>query len=383
MGYKAFQDWYHEANIRHLLLYVYKDKLISPPFATENCKEYSKILVWDGDINYIDLDLPPATSKTNAVIEVGGDLWLIPYGIYDKFNVVVQLKDFAPVYHYIDKPGKGQFYSAATSGNSGFSFPLGYEDTSFGIYINSGKVSTVDFNKNGKTKLHMGCVYAAGRFWSMPRSDDPGYIDLVSFDGQQLRSYPLTDINADITRKYTDIVVVGGKLYSLPFGETKGLTEIVEFDIDTEQFSYYTIPGRDFAKKYNAFVQVGSKLIGLPYGGEYNSESDLGIVFDTETKEIIQFSIGIDHGGKYRYRTGVEYKGSAFFFPGGSPSCPVIKVSDTGEVLKKLHIENTMLGRAVVFRDKLWVMCYDVITQRQYVISLDEELNYTTVFELE
>lgn len=376
MTYKAFQDWYHEAEIKHLLLYVYDNKLISPPFATDKCKDYSKVLVYDNQVNFIDLNLPPVTSKTNAVIEVDGDLWLIPYGIYDEFNTVVQLKDYSPIYHSVDKKGKGQFYSAASNGTSGFSFPLGYEETSFGLYIKNNQVTAIDFERNNKTKLHMGCIYCNGKFWSMPRSDDPGYIDLVSFDGKYLKSYKLEQIDSSITRKYTDLIAVDNILYSLPYGETKGLNEIIEFDTEQEKFTYYKIKGRDFSKKYNSMVLINDLIIGLPYGDEFESDSDLGIIFNTTTKTINQFSIEIGHGGKYRYRSGISFSNSAYFFPAGTPSCPIIKINVNGTVEQKIYLENIMLGRPVVYNNRMWAMGYNIDNGRQFIMSFDENLNY-------
>lgn len=383
MTYKAFQDWYHEADIKHLLLCEYQGNLISPPFATELCKDYSKVLVWNKEQHYyIDLELPPVTSKTNAVLEASGSLWLIPYGIYDEFNIVVELKNDSVIYHNIDRKGKGQFYSAATDGESVFSFPLGYEKTSYGIYINDRKVSSVDFDKQEHTKLHMGCVYANGRFWSMPRSDTAGYIDLVSFDGCRFEKFPVVGINPSITRKYTDLIAVDDILYALPFGETAGLNEIVEFNTNLKQFTLHAISGPDFAKKYNASVLVNDKIIGVPYGDEYCNDSNLGVVFDTVTKSIKQFDIGITHGGKYRYRSGISYKDCAYFFPAGTPSCPIIKIDQDGNIKGKLQLEDIMIGRPIIYLDKIYVMCYDINSKNQYIISVDQDLDHRIEFKL-
>ena len=377
MTYKAFQDWYHEAVIKHLIVYEYQGKLISPPFATEKCKDYSKIMVWDhGLVSYIDLNLPPVTSKTNAVLEASGSLWLIPYGIYDEFNTVVELQGSTPVYHKLNKTGKGQFYSAATNGNDIFSFPLGYEETSYGIYIENGVVKTIDFDRHSHVKLHMGCVYANGKFWSMPRGDTPGYVNIVSFDGSNLEYYPMTEIDASVTRKYTDIIVKDNVLYVLPYGETAGLNEVIEFNTDTKQITYYPIQGPDFSKKYNVAVLVGNKIIGVPYGDEYCQDSNWGIVFDTVTKEIKLFDIKIYFGGKYRYRCGTAYKDHAVFFPTGTPNCPILKVSQQGEIVAQLILTDTMVGRPIVFNDKMVVMSYNTITHVQQLLSFDENLNY-------
>ena len=383
MSYKSFQDWYHEASIKHLLLYEYQGNLISPPFATEQCKDYSRILIWNNTSHqYIDLNLPPVTSKTNAVVEAGGSLWFIPYGIYDEFNTVVELRDLEIIYHHINKPGKGQFYSAASNGSSAFSFPLGYEETSYGIYINDRQVKPVEFDKRQHVKLHMGCVYANGKFWSMPRSDTEGYINLVSFDGEKFEQYPIANINSTITRKYTDIVVVGSTLYALPFGETAGLNDIVEFDTVNEIFTLHKINGPDFAKKYNVATLVNDKIIAVPYGDEHCQDSNLGIIFDTVTKEITQFDINIYHGGKYRYRCGVSYHNHAFFFPAGTPSCPIIKVSQNGVVEKTLLLENIMLGRPIVYNNKMFVMAYNIDTQEQSILSFNQDLELVVEFNL-
>lgn len=383
MTYKAFQDWYLEGNIRHLLLCEYQGNLISPPFATEKCKDYSSVLVWNKDDHFfIDLDLPPITSKTNAIAEVDGSLWFIPYGIWDDFNTVVEIRNNKPYYHKINKSGKGQFYSIASNGVTAFSFPLGYEQTSYGIYIKEGSVTAIDFNKSEHTKLHMGCVYANGKYWSMPRSDNPGYIDLVSFDGKQFEKFPITAINKGVTRKYTDLIAVGNTLYSMPFGETAGLNDVVEFNTVTKEFSFYKIGGSDFAKKYNAFTLIGNKIIGVPYGDEHFNDSNLGIVFDINTKEIKQFDIGVYHGGKYRYRCGIGYKDSAFFFPSGTPSCPIIKVNQNGDIKGKLKIGNTMLGRPVIYQEKIFAMGYNIINHEQTIYSFDADLNFKEEFVL-
>ena len=77
MTYKAFEDFYRETKIRHLLLEKHNDVLISPPFATERCRDYSSIAVYDGKnyLSYVDLNLPDATSKVNAVARVNDTSW--------------------------------------------------------------------------------------------------------------------------------------------------------------------------------------------------------------------------------------------------------------------------------------------------------------------
>jgi hypothetical protein len=373
MTYKAFQDFYHEANIKHLLLEKHNDVLISPPFSTEKCRDYSKIAVYDKKVFYIDLDLPPATSKTNAVAQIKDSSWFIPYGIWDQFNVVVELKDLTPNYHTIKNPGKGQFYSVASNGQSACSFPLGYQDTAYLIHIDQKGLNTVTFDTENNSKLHMGTVYCNNKFWSMPRGDNAGYNSLASFDGNTIKKYSVP-VPANITRKFTDAIVLNNKLYSLPYGETAGLTAVVEFDTDTERFNLYPLNVLDFAKKYNSQVLLDNIIIGLPYGDEHSSDSNWGIQFNTETKQSTSFDINLKYGGKYRYRCGIAYKGRAVFLPSGTPSCPIISIGLDQTIIHK-HYKNKMFGRPMIFKDCMYCMTYDMNTHKNIIIRIDEQLN--------
>ena len=368
--YKAFQDFYKEQSIKHLLLVEHNNELLSPPFATEKCKEYSKVF-YKG--SYIDLELLPATSKTNAVAQIDNSSWFIPYGIWDEFNTVVELRDTTPYYHTLPFKGKGQFYSVATDGKTAFSFPLGYEDTNFGLYID-GIIKAHELPTKGK-KLHMGTVYCNGRYWSMPRGDEPGYNTLLSFDGNAYQSYEL-DVDANITRKYSDIIVKGNTLYSLPFGETSGLNTIVEFDTQTNTVTYHEINGVDFAKKYNCGVMLGDRIIALPYGDEFASDSRWGLVFDTVTKQSYQFDIGLEFGGKYRFRSGIEYNGNAYFFPSGTPGCPIFKIDSKGTILHYEQFENTMLGRPIIYNNQMYAIGHNMTTNKEAIYKFKEDLSY-------
>jgi len=381
MAYKAFQDFYLEESIKHLLLTEYNGCLVSPPFATEKCKDYNQIMIIGNDVSFIDLDLPPATSKFNAYTVIGDSLWLIPYGIWDNFNVVVQLKDFKPIYHYIDKPGKGQFYNVASNGETAFSFPLGYEDTSFGIFIRDQQVHTVEFEKQSQTKLHMGCVYANGKYWSAPRGDEPGYVNMMSFDGEQLKSYPINLPNPNITRKYTDIIVKGNTLYAMPFGEQPGLMEVIEFDTVSENYKLHKLNMPDVAKKFNCMVEVDEYIIGLPYGTKGDTNSRWGISFNTTTNDSACFDLGEDFadGGKYRFRCGVNFNNNAVFFPAGTPDCPIVKVSKDLTITTK-HIEGVMFGRPIVHDNKLKVLGYDMRDATNSLYEFDESLTYSKTF---
>jgi len=377
MTYKAFQDWYREGNIKHLLLYKHNGYLISPPFATERCPEYNKIMKYDGTVNYIDTDIPPCISKTNSVVEVDGTSWFIPYGIYDEFNCVLQLTDDTPINHTIESMGKGQFYSGASDGKQAFSFPLGYSGTQYALHIKDNIPTLIPF-EHSVPKAHMGTVYCNGRFWSMPRGDEPGYNDLMSFDGKNFEYYSIP-VNPSSTRKYTDLVSVANTLYSLPFGETPGLNEVVEFDTETKQIQLHKLDVPDFAKKYNCMVLNGNHIIGLPYGDEYCEDSNWGIVFNIVTKQSKCFDIGITHGGKYRYRSGITYYSLAVFFPGGTPQCPIIAVNTAGEIVYCKHYPNLMFGRPIIHEQQIHVVAYDIHTEKQYLYKFDEAWTETVI----
>jgi hypothetical protein len=378
MSYKEFQDWYREAEIKHLLLLTNKGNLISPPFATDLCKEYS--IFYHSKGYHLNLNLPPATSKTSACINVNESIWMLPYNIYDESNIVVEITDGKSKYHHLPFNGKGQFYSVDTDGVTAFSFPLGYEGTNHGIYIKDSVVTAYPLPTKG-IKLHMGTVYCNGRYWSMPRGDTP-YNFLMSFDGQEYQSFELKDIDQNVTRKYTDIVKKDKTLYSLPYGETKGLNSIVEFNTETHSLNYYDIEGRDFSKKYNSFVLLKNKIIGLPYGGQDELDSNLGIVFDTDTKKSFHFDIGIFHGGKYRYRSGISFKDHAYFFPSGTPSCPILKIDINGVIIEKKYYNDYLMGRPICYQEKLCVILYNITTRNHEICMFDENLEIVSKIKI-
>lgn len=371
MSYKAFQDWYHEGNIKHLLLYEYNGYLISPPFATERCKEYNKIMKYNGTVSYIDTQLPPATSKTNCVLEVNDSLYFVPYGIYDDYNTILELKDDEVIYHQLESKGKGQFYSGASNSSSGFSFPLGYTDTQYCLHITD-KPRLIQFQS--VEKAHMGTVYCNGKYYSMPRGDNFGYNNLVSFDGNEFKYYHVP-VNSEITRKFTDIIVVGTMLYSLPFGEQSGLTQVVEFNTITEEFNLYQLNVPDFAKKFNSMVLLNNKIIGMPYGDEHCDDSNFGVVFDIETKTSKSFDISITHGGKYRYRSGIAFNNLAVFFPTGTPQCPVFVINEDGSINKTMNYPDYMFGRPVIYKDKVHVLAYHIIEETNHMFIFDNTFN--------
>jgi len=370
MSYKTFQDWYYEAEIKHLILLKHKNNLISPPFATELCKDYS--MFWHSNGHKLNLDIPPVTSKTNACVVINETVWMIPYGIYDDFNTVIQIEHGEAFYHKLPFIGKGQYYSIASNGDTAFSFPLGYENTNHGIYIKDNKVTVHKLPCQG-TKLHMGTVYCNGRYWSMPRGDTE-YNMLLSFDGEKYESFELTKVDNSITRKYTDIIVKNNILYSLPYGETPGINDVVEFDTDTNTISYHKLDVPDFAKKYNVAVILDDVIIGVPYGSDHTHDSNWGVVFNTVDKTSKAFNIDINHGGKYRFRCGIAYKEHAYFFPSGTPSCPILKINKDGNIVTKKYMKEYILGRPIKHLDKISVIAYNIKTKKHYVLSIDDRL---------
>lgn len=374
--YKAFEDFYKEARIRHLVLEVNKDELVSPPFGTQNNPSYDMCAFYKDHTTLVSLDVPDATSKFNAVGVTDDSIWLIPYGIYDDLNVVVQIKDKTPIYHKLDKKGKGQFYSVASHGNTACSFPLGYEDTQFLIYINDNKVKTINVDTNEK-KAHMGTVYCNGSYYSMPRGESVHYSNILEFDGKKVIKHKL-DL-PEVSRKYTDAVVVGNKLFSLPFGETAGLNEVIEFDTKTKEYRLWKLNVDDFAKKYNTQVLVDDVIIGLPYGDEDSNDSDKGIIFDTVTKESFQFSIKESYGGKFRYRSGIAYKGSAYFLPAGTPGCALYKIDTKGIWVSKTYPDNLMFGRPVIYNDEIHTIVYNTYDNSSNLVKLNDSLDIETV----
>lgn len=375
MSYKAFQDWYHEGNIKHLLLHEHDGYLISPPFATERCKDYNSIMKYDnGTVSYITTHLKPAVSKTNCVLTTNNHTYFIPYGIYENdYGVIVKIHENTVMYSYVEAKGSGQFYSGASNGVTGFSFPLGYSGTQYCLYIENDKPQLIPFKS--VEKAHMGTVYCNDRYYSMPRGDKPGYNDLVSFDGKQFYYY-YVPVNDNITRKYTDCIPVGNKLYSLPFGETAGLTEVIEFDTVTHEFLLHKLNVPDFAKKYNSMVLLVDKIIGMPYGDEYCQDSNWGVVFDTVTKESKAIDINITHGGKYRYRCGIAYNNLAYFFPSGTPQCPLIVVDGNGNIKRKINFEYYMFGRPVIYKDKIHILAYHIHDETHHMFIFGENLEF-------
>jgi hypothetical protein len=373
MTYKAFEDFYKEAEIKHLVLHQHGDYLVSPPFCTERCKDYNRFMFYkDGKFEFLDLDLPPATSKFNGICSIGDDIWAIPYGIFDNFQTVLQIKQGKPIYHNIDKHGKGQFYSLANSENQAFSFPLGYEDTAFAIDIKNDTVKLLEFETNGHKKMHMGTVYCNGRFWSPPRGDTKGYQNIVAYDGEKIETYPIKFEQDHILRKYTDFIVYGNKLYALPFGQNGHLDQMLIFNTDTMTYELSRLDIPVFFKKYNCGVLVNDNIISLPYGDKSQENSNYGLVYNCKSGQHKTFNLDktLGFGGKYRFRSGIEYQGHAVFFPTGTPAVPLMVLDTNGNTVDCCYYSDYVFGRPVNYQNKLWTVAYEIKTKLQFLFCM-------------
>jgi hypothetical protein len=373
MAYKAFEDFYKEESIKHLGLIEYNNSLVSPPFCTNLCKEYNDIKIFqDEKVKTITLDLPAATSKFNGMNIIDNDLWLVPYSLWDKFDTVIQLKNFTPLYHKIDNPGKGQFYSLSSSGTEGFSFPLGYENTNYALHIKENFIKTVKFNIDSHKKLHMGTVYCNGSFWSPPRGDTENYCNIMQFNNNTINYYPIKINNPGITRKYSDFLVNKNILYALPYGEYDDFNEILEFDTEINTYNLIPINIPNFNKKYNHGVILNKEvIIALPYGDEWQNNSNWGLYFNLNTKKYQVFDIEYNFGGKWRFRSGINFFEDAVFFPTGSPNIPIISIDISGKIKYKQHLPEFILGRPVLYQNKVFTIAYNISSKEHFLFSLD------------
>jgi hypothetical protein len=374
MGYKAFEDFYREAEINHLVLHRHDDYLVSPPFCTDKCKDYNRFMFYkDGKFEFLELDLPAATSKFNGICSIGDSIWTIPYGLFDDFHTILQIKNKQPIYHIIDKPGKGQFYSLASDGTQAFSFPLGYEDTAFAIHINNNRIVLHDFDTQGHKKMHMGTVYCNGRYWSPPRGDTEGYVNIVSFDGSDIVTYPVKFDHNHILRKYTDFIVRGNILYALPFGQNGYLNQVLIFDTDTNEYQLQQIDISVFFKKFNCGVLVDNTIIALPYGDKAHRNSNHGLVYNCDTGESKTFNLGeeLNFGGKYRFRSGIAFESNAVFFPSGSPAIPLVVLDKEGNIIHSRYYRDYVLGRPLEYQGRVWTIAYEIETKKQFLFALD------------
>ena len=163
-------------------------------------------------------------------------------------------------------------------------------------------------------------------------------------------------------------------MFALPFGETQGINSVIEFDTVTNNFKAHNLSGVDFAKKYNAGVLLNKTVIALPYGDEHVNDSNLALKFDTESGESEQFKIQQKFGGKYRFRSGIKYFDEAYFFPSGTPACPILVINEQGQITNELYETNVLFGRPIVFNDYIHVIKIDLTTKAHKLCIYDRNL---------
>ena len=89
-----------------------------------------------------------------------------------------------------------------------------------------------------------------------------------------------------------------------------------------------------------------------------------------------QFDIKLNFGGKYRFRSGIEYMGNAYFFPSGTPSCPILKIDQTGEIVRGVYVNNIMFGRPIVYQNQIHVIGHHMKTNEEAIYIVKEDLSY-------
>ena len=382
MTYKSFEDFYREAKIKHLVLWQDNDNLISPPFCTDNCKDYSKVMILKDNLDFIDIDTPRATSKFNAMARIDDSLWFVPYGIWDQFNVIIEIKNNIPITHYINSSSKGQFYNLASNGTSAFSAPLGYDTVSFALFIKNGEIKQIPMPDNGELKKHMGVVFHNNHYWSPPRGEGYDYNQILKFNPD---TEELNFIEVDLPksrRKYSDFIISGDKLFALPLGRDFELNHMLIVDTKTDSVELIKLNVPRFVKKYNAGVLLQDTIVAMPYGHKDDKENNYGLLFNTKTYEHSTFDIGQEFGGKYRFRSGVEFNNLAVFFPTGSPNVEIIAIDINGNIVWKNLFREYVFGRPIVYNNKVITLAYHIETKKHYLFSLMSsfETNFMFLF---
>jgi hypothetical protein len=380
MTYTSFEDFYKEAKIHHLVIWEDNGALISPPFCTDKCKDYSKVMILKDKLEFIDVDTPLATSKFNAMARINDSLWFVPYGIWDQFNVVLEIKNNKPITHYINSSSKGQFYNLASNGTSAFSAPLGYDTVSFALFIKNGIIKQIPMPDNSELKKHMGVIFHNGHYWSPPRGEGYDYNQILKFNPDTEK---LSFIEADIPksrRKYSDFIIAGDKLFALPLGRDFELKHMLIIDTLTDVVELVDLNVPKFVKKYNAGVLLEDTIVAMPYGHKDDKENNFGLLFNTKTYEHSNFNVGQEFGGKYRFRSGVEFNNLAVFFPTGSPNVEIIAVDIIGNIIWKKLFKEYIFGRPIVYNNKATTIAYHIETKKHYIFSLKS--NFETDFIL-
>jgi hypothetical protein len=377
MSYKSFEDYYRAATIKHLVLFEHDGYLVSPPFCTDTCKEYSKVMfIKDGKVSFLDVDTPPATSKYNSMVTIGDSMYFPPYGIWDNFNTLLEIKDNKPYYHTIDSSSKGQYYNMSSDGSTAFAAPLGYEPISSCLFIKDGVVKQIPVEESPILKRHMGSVYCNGKYYSPPRGEDNTYNQLLTFDPvtEQVKMIDVPGLPLS-KRKYTDFLVIGTKLYALPFGREVELRDMLVVDTTDDSVELIELNTPHFMKKYNAGVVLDETIIAMPYGHKDDGDASTGLIFNTVTREQKTFDIGKGFGGKYRFRTGCEYNGNAVFFPAGAPNADINVINKNGDVVFRTSYPDFIIGRPLVHKGLVYTLAYNVYSKDHYILTMNSQFH--------
>jgi len=382
MTYKSFEDFYREAEIKHLILHEYNGGLISPPFCTDTCKDYSRVLIIkDNKTSFIDVDTPPATSKYSAMASIDDSIFFIPYGIWDSFNLVLEIKDNKPIYHNLDSTSRGQFYNMASNGEHAFSAPLGYEEISFCLFIKNGKIKQVPVPSSVSLKRHMGSVFLNGSYYSPPRGEDGTYNSILKFNPvtEKLSTIEVNGLPLS-QRKYSDFIAIGNKLYGLPFGKYIDLKEMLVLDTADDSVSLIPLDLPKFQKKYNAGVALDNIIVAMPYGHKDDGDANFGLIFDTDTNKHFTFDVEQQFGGKYRFRSGIEFDGNAVFLPTGSPTIPITAVTRDGKIIYSKLFADYVIGRPLLYSNMIYSMAYHLENKEHYLFTIDKQFNVEFTF---
>jgi hypothetical protein len=92
---------------------------------------------------------------------------------------------------------------------------------------------------------------------------------------------------------------------------------------------------------------------------------------DTGKSESFDISETLNFGGKYRFRSGIEFEGYAVFFPTGSPSVPLIVLDKEGNTIHRQYYRDYVLGRPIVYQGRVWTIAYEIKTKQQFLFALD------------
>jgi hypothetical protein len=378
MSYQSFEDFYRDAEIKHLVLFEHDGKLVSPPFCTDKCKDYSRVMIVENSLTtFVEVDTQPATSKYNTMANINGTLYFAPYGIWDNFNTLLSLNNLEPRSYKIISNSKGQFYNMASNGNTGFASPLGYDPVSFAIYIKDWKIQQIEIPGTSELKRHMGTVFCNGSYFSPPRGESYDYNSILKFkvETDQLTLIPVPNL-VRARRKYSDFIVAGNKLFALPFGRDLELKHVLVYDTVNETSDLVELDIPDFVKKYNGGVLVDDTIIALPYGHKDNGDANYGLIFNVDTYKHSTFDIGLSFGGKYRFRSGIAFNNTAVFLPAGSPNADIIVVDKLGNIKFRKQMQEYILGRPIVYNSKIVSMAYKIQTKEHFLFTLDAD--YTT-----